>query len=68
MHFVTFLRGTSRAVSFVLFLKGVMGFAVLALALFGVTVPFFGFETSIVGSGVAATVGAIFGGLLALKA
>lgn len=68
MQLVTFLQKASKTVSFVLLLKGVMGFAVLALALFGVTVPFFGFQPTPVGSGLAATVGAIFGAILALRA
>lgn len=63
-----FALRTLKTVSFVMFLKGVMGFAMLALALFGVTVPYFGIEPTALGSGLAATAGAVLGGLLALRA
>jgi len=59
---------TAKTVSFILLLKGAAGFAVLALALFGVTVPWFGYEATNFGGGLAATAGAIFGTILALRA
>lgn len=64
------MRATHQAaktVSFVLALKGAVGVSVAALALFGVTVPLFGYETTATSQSAAAGIGAIVGALLAAR-
>ncbi len=56
-----------KTVSFILLFKSAVGFSMAALALFGVTVPFFGFEATTATGGAAAGVGAMVGALLALR-
>ena len=63
-----FAEKTVRTVSFILLLKGAAGFAMLALALFGFTVPYIGIEPTTLNGGLAAGVGAVVGSALALKA
>lgn len=65
---VSILERTSKTVSFILLLKGAAGFAMLALALFGVSVPFLGIEPTNFNGGIAAIAGAVLGSVIALRA
>jgi len=56
-----------RAVSIVFLTKAIAGFAITALALFGVTMPHLGIELTPLNQGAAATVGGVIGAILALK-
>lgn len=57
-----------QALSFSLMLKAMVGCSVSALALFGVAVPHLGFDPGMFGEGVAASVGAAIGAILAMRA
>lgn len=57
-----------KAVSFILVLKGAVGFSVAVLAIVGVTVPILGIEPTPVVGGGAAIFGALLGAILALRA
>lgn len=57
-----------RAVSFILVLKGAVGFSIATLALVGVTVPYFGVEATPAVGGFAAAFGAFLGAVVALRA
>jgi hypothetical protein len=57
-----------KAVSVILLAKAVIGFSVAALALFGVTLPYLGVESTPVTEGAAATLGGIIGVVVALRA
>jgi len=65
---VSVLERTRKTVSFILLLKGAAGFAMLALALFGVSVPFLGIEPTNLNGGLAAIAGALLGSVVALRA
>lgn len=65
---ITVADKATKTVSFILLLKGAAGFAMLALALFGVSVPFLGIEPTNLSGGIAATAGAVLGAVIALKA
>jgi len=56
-----------RAVSFVLVLKAMVGFSVAALALFGVAVPYLGYEATAASGSAAAGIGALVGAVLAIR-
>lgn len=58
---------TREAVSWMFVFKAAAGCAVSALALFGVTVPHLGFETTPFGEVAAALSGGVLGSLIALK-
>ncbi|MBN7807257.1 hypothetical protein JZX86_18040 [Agrobacterium rosae] len=62
------LHRAHKAVSYVLLMKSMVGFSVAALALFGVSVPYLGVESSIASESAAAGAGALIGALVALKA
>ena len=62
------LHKAARTASFVMMLKGAVGFGFLMAAVFGFAVPHLGIEPTVVGEGAAATVGAIIGALVALRA
>ncbi|MFC4172636.1 hypothetical protein ACFOYU_11285 [Microvirga sp. GCM10011540] len=64
---MSWLLHARRAVSFILVLKGMVGFSVAALALFGVAVPYFGYEATAAGGTAAAGVGALVGAVLAIR-
>lgn len=65
---MTFVRKAHKAVSFALGFKAAVGFAAAALALFGVTVPYFGYEVTTASGSVAALAGAAIGLALAAYA
>ncbi len=63
----TTLRTVHRTLSTVLLIKGLVGGAFAALTLAGVTLPFFGIESTPLREASAASVGGVAGIILALK-
>jgi hypothetical protein len=61
------LTTARRAISAALLLKGMAGFSLAVLALFGVVVPHFGVEVTNLNGSAAATAGAILGAVIALR-
>lgn len=65
MGFMTHAR---KAVSFALLFKASSGLAMTTLALFGYTMPKFGFDVTLANGTAAAAVGALLGATLAVYA
>jgi hypothetical protein len=61
------MYGAIRTTSFALILKGAVGGSITVLALFGVTVPYFGIESTTINEGLAAGVGAVLGIVAAIR-